>query len=56
MLRLLVLGTIGYLGYNYVQKTGPFSPPAPQIGTEPVAGGPLSSEAMVVADPTELVG
>jgi hypothetical protein len=30
--------------------------PAPQIGTEPVAGGPLSSEAMVVADPAELVG
>ena len=54
MLKLLVLGAIGYFGYSYAQKTGPFAPPAPQIGTEPVAGGPLSSEARIVSDPDDL--
>lgn len=56
MLRLLALGAIGYFGYHYAKKTGPFSPPAPRIGTEPVAGGTLSSQARVVSDPDELLG
>lgn len=54
MLRLLLLGGLGYLGYSYAQKTGPFAPPDPQIGTEPVAGGPLSSQARIVSDPDQL--
>lgn len=53
MLRLLALGAIGYFGYHYTQKTGPFAPPAPRIGTEPVAGGPLGSQARLVSNPDE---
>lgn len=54
MLRFLALGAIGYLGYSYAQKTGPFAPPAPRIGTEPVAGGPISNEAQIVSSPDDL--
>ncbi|WP_165362111.1 hypothetical protein [Qipengyuania thermophila] len=54
MLRLLALGAIGYFGYHYAQRTGPFAPAAPRIGTEPVAGGPLSDQARIVSDPRDL--
>ena len=53
MFRLLILGALGYFGYQYVQKTGAFAPPGPQIGTEPVAGGPLSGQARIVSDPDQ---
>lgn len=51
LLRLAVLGTLGYVGYRYLQQqqsTG-------DQGTSPrqlaLAGGPLSDQARIQSDP-----
>lgn len=53
LLRLAVLGTLGYLGYRQLQKTqggqiGHGDNAPPQIA---LAGGPLSSQARIQSDP-----
>ena len=47
MLKLALLGTLGYAAYRYVQKRQVDS--APKL--LPVAGGPLSSDARVQPTP-----
>ena len=52
MLKLLALGAIGYLGYRYLQKQGDTPDAnATAIGTAPVAGGALSTNSVLQANP-----
>jgi uncharacterized membrane protein YebE (DUF533 family) len=52
LLRLAVLGTLGYLGYRQLQKTQGASAGS---GAAPrqiaLAGGPLSDQARIQSDP-----
>lgn len=54
LVRLVVLGAIGFAGYKYLEKQGAF-PKAP-TSTVPeirLAGGPLSSQASLQHNPDE---
>ena len=50
LLRLAVLGTLGYFGYRQLQKTqtGRTDDTSPRLA---LAGGPLSGQARVQSDP-----
>jgi hypothetical protein len=50
MLRLIVLGALGYLGYKYLGSTRAAMPGARETA---VAGGPLSEHAALQADPDQ---
>jgi hypothetical protein len=52
LLRLAVLGTLGYLGYRQLQKTQGVSAPSGRApGQIALAGGPLSDQARIQSDP-----
>ena len=52
LLRLAVLGTLGYLGYRELQKAqGQKSAPGAAPQQIALAGGPLSDQARIQSDP-----
>jgi hypothetical protein len=51
LLRLAVLGTLGYVGYRYLQQQQPAGDQDSSPRQLALAGGPLSDQASIQSDP-----